>query len=148
MDGFSSSLVGASFKASIFAAIGVLSGSKFNGGSFKACRPFRPRADCCFPLASGVFVPTTRGPLYTELSWLLLVTADGPLESEPRLESEAVSSGRLDFRELGGKRASDSVFGDSYALGIAGTGGTSSSEAPFDASVRGFGVGSRDEENV
>jgi hypothetical protein len=89
--------------------------------------------------------------LCTELSWLLLVTADGPLESEPRLESELASpasDGKLDFRKLGGKRASNSVFGDSYALGIAGTGGTSSSEAPFDASVRGFGVGSRDDENV
>jgi hypothetical protein len=51
----------------------------------------------------------------------------------------------LDFLGAGKTGASNSPLGDSYALGMAGTGGTSSPFA-FDCSVRGFGVGSRDEE--
>jgi hypothetical protein len=126
--------------------MGVLSGNKFNGGSFNGCKLFRPRAAACFPLASGVLVPVIHGAGGAEDSVVLLTVVDGRLESEPRADS--MSNGRLDLRALVGNMSSASVFGDSYALGIAGTGGTSSSVPLFRFSMRGFGVGSREEEKV
>lgn len=123
--------------------MGVLRGNKFNGGSFRGCKLFRPRADVCFPFMSGVLDPTIQG---AKFSWVLVPGADSRLESEPRAES--ISNGRLDLRMFVGNVSSISVFGDSYALGMAGTGGTSSSFPLFNDSTRGFGVGSREEEKV
>lgn len=57
-----------------------------------------------------------------------------------------MSDGKLDLRGAGNTGASNSPFGDSKALGMAGTGGTSSSLLLDDCSVRGFGVGKRDDE--
>jgi hypothetical protein len=144
VDGFCCLLV-LLFRASIFAAMGVLSGNKFSGGSFKGCKFFLPRAATCFPLTSGVLDPIIQGAGGAKGSVVLLTVVDGRLESEPRADS--TSKGRLDLRALVGNTSSDSVFGDSYALGIAGTGGTSSFPL-FEDSIRGFGVGSREEENV
>lgn len=53
----------------------------------------------------------------------------------------------LGSRGIGNVGWSISLWGDSYAFGIAGTGGTSSSPpAGATFSVRGFGVGSREDE--
>lgn len=51
----------------------------------------------------------------------------------------------IDFLGAGKVGVSNSPLGDSYALGMAGTGGTSS---PLEVvcSALGFGVGSRDED--
>jgi hypothetical protein len=58
-----------------------------------------------------------------------------------------VSNGRLDFRLLKSAGSAGESFGDSYALGIAGTGGTSSSSLlPAElCTLRPFGAGSLDE---
>jgi len=58
------------------------------------------------------------------------------------------SKGILDFRLLKNGGSAGESLGDSYALGIAGTGGTSSSSL-FPAELctfLGFGVGSREDE--
>jgi hypothetical protein len=57
-----------------------------------------------------------------------------------------VSNGKLDFRLLKSVGSAGDSFGDSYALGIAGTGGTSSSLLPAAlCKLLAFGAGSRDE---
>jgi hypothetical protein len=57
-----------------------------------------------------------------------------------------LSKGMLDFLLKNGASAGDSL-GDSYALGIAGTGGTSSSSLPPElCMLRVFGVGNREVE--
>lgn len=55
--------------------------------------------------------------------------------------------GKLDLR-VEKKGWSISVFGDSYALGIAGTGGTSSSPAAGALSIRVFSVGNLELEKI
>lgn len=57
------------------------------------------------------------------------------------------SDAKLAFRAEGDV-APTSIRGDSKAFGIAGTGGTSSSAGRLNASNLGFGVGSREVENV
>ncbi len=53
------------------------------------------------------------------------------------------SNGRLDFRLLKNGCSAGESLGDSYALGIAGTGGTSSSSLPAElCTFLGLGVGS------
>jgi hypothetical protein len=136
-----------SFKASIFAAIGVLSGRRLNGGNFRGWRPFLARFAGCLPLASGVFEPLVWEVVGMGSS---LTFAAAPLESESLREStlnRSISEGKLDLRTVAGVERSISVLGDSNALGIAGTGGTSSSAALFMLSTLGLGVGNRDEEN-
>jgi hypothetical protein len=58
-----------------------------------------------------------------------------------------VSKGRLDFRLLKSVGSAGDSFGDSYALGIAGTGGTSSSSLlPAElCTLLDFGAGNLDE---
>lgn len=60
-----------------------------------------------------------------------------------------VSNGMLDFRLLKNGCSAGESLGDSYAFGIAGTGGTSSSSSLFPVELctfLGFGVGSLDED--
>lgn len=55
------------------------------------------------------------------------------------------SNGRLDFRAAKSGGSAGDSFGDSYAFGIAGTGGTSSSSLPAELwTFLDFGVGSLD----
>ena len=134
-----------SLNASIFVVIGVPRGSKFKGGSFNGCRPLRPSTVEVLVRDSGVFV--TRPLVTSALSIAVTPRPPRVSESESRvILRRLMSTGKLDFLGAGNTGASSSFLGDSYALGIAGTGGTSSSVSFEDCSVRGLGVGRRDEE--
>lgn len=110
------------------AAVGVLRGSKFKGGNLRGCKffffwftgvvllsaseldtaaLFRVFADRSF--LEGSLTEPLPDKLFVEMLFILLA-----------------SKGKLDFRLKNGVSAGES-FGDSYAFGIAGTGGTSSS---------------------
>lgn len=136
-----------SCKAAIFEAVGVLSGNRFRGGSRSGCKfffltgweflcwsmsifdgaYFRVFGSCSFRNGSRIEPRPER--LFVEILLILLA-----------------SYGMLDFRGLkNGWSAGDSL-GDSYALGIAGTGGTScSSSFPAELCILGFGVGNLEE---
>jgi hypothetical protein len=56
------------------------------------------------------------------------------------------SNGPLALRCIKKGGSAGESFGDSYAFGIAGTGGTSNSSSfPAELCIRGFGVGNREE---
>lgn len=126
-----------SFKASILALIGVLNGSKFNGGNFNGCKLFL--LILFFDLTSVFGIGTgclLIGVSSSFKSSRLAAAAESALAYE-------ASSGRLDLRCVK-NGTSVSYLGDSYALGIAGTGGTSSVSPvlpPLAPSFRGLGVG-------
>ena len=136
-------------KAAILAAVGVLRGNKFKGGSRKGCRffftgvalfcwstsEFEPRGTWCRCFGSRSDLRGSRAEplpdkLFVEVLFMLLV-----------------SNGRLDFRCVKSGGSEGDSFGDSYALGIAGTGGTSSSSLlPAElCTLLVFGAGSREE---
>lgn len=127
----------------------MLRGNKFKGGSRKGCRffltcvalfcwstsEFEPRGTWCRGFGSrSDFIGSRAEPLpdklLVEVLFILLV-----------------SNGRLDFRLLKSAGSAGESFGDSYALGIAGTGGTSSSSLlPAElCTLRPFGAGNLDE---
>jgi hypothetical protein len=135
-----------SWRAATFAAVGVLSGPRVIGGSRRGCRFFlcgiaaflsvSVLRGCIDFLALGfrctfseALVDTGPVMLAVELLWILLV-----------------SKAKVDFRlSMNDSSAGDS-FGDSYAFGIAGTGGTSSSSSIVDVLCRftALGAGSRE----
>lgn len=131
-------------------AVGVLSGSKFIGGSLNGCRFFlfwftgvvlfwsasEVEANAaCFRVFGGLsFLTGSRtdvlpDKLFVDILLILLA-----------------SKGKLDLRLKNGVSEGES-FGDSYALGIAGTGGTSSSSLlPAElCKFRVFKVGNRED---
>lgn len=135
-----------SFNASILVVIGVPNGRRFSGGSFNGCKPLRPSTVEVWVRDSGVFV--ARSATYSALPSPAAPTRLWVSESGLRpMLRVPISNGRLDFLGAGKACPSSSPLGDSYALGIAGTGGTSSSVFELaGCSVRGLGVGNRDEE--
>jgi hypothetical protein len=131
-------------KAAILAAVGVLKGRRFNGGKRKGCRFF---------FFVGVAFAFCSMSDSEAIRAFLLVTGSGSILVDSRTEADPENSfvellflllesnGRLDFRLKNGCSAGDSL-GDSYALGIAGTGGTSSSSLPAElCTFLGLGVG-------
>lgn len=135
--------------AAIFAAVGVLRGSKLSGGSRNGCKCFffgGARCPCC-SASDPAPMPCCILEFELESTFLGSLPDDVPdsslVELLFRLFILLESNGRLDFRaaNIGGS-AGDS-FGDSYAFGIAGTGGTSSSSFPAELwTFLDFGVGS------
>jgi hypothetical protein len=118
--------------------MGVPKGNKFSGGNFKGCKPFRPPITVDVrDRESGVLVSAGS----TLSTWVVVCAS----ESESLIFRRPKSTGILDFLGAGKTGVSSSPLGDSYALGIAGTGGTSS-PLEFPCSARGLGVGSRDED--
>lgn len=116
-----SSAPAASCRAATLDAVGVLKGSKFKGGSRSGCRFFFltgvelfwcSKSELAFLLGFGSlsFLGTSRiefrpDKLFVEVLFILLE-----------------SKGKLDFRLLKNGGSAGESFGDSYALGIAGTG--------------------------
>jgi hypothetical protein len=145
---FPSTAVG-SCKAAILAAVGVLKGSKFRGGSRRGCRFFLTGVEL-FCWSTSEFEPT--GAWYrcfgsrSDLTGSLTEPLPDKLFVEV-LFILLVSNGKLDFRLLKSVGSAGDSFGDSYALGIAGTGGTSSSSSLPAALCKllAFGAGSRDD---
>lgn len=119
-----------SCKAAILVVVGVLKGSRFRGGSRSGCKFF-------FFAVIALFCWSRSELEVTEPYWRFcgsrsFLTGSRTEALPDKLVVEELfillaSNGILDFRLLRkGGSAGDSL-GDSYALGIAGTGGTSSS---------------------
>lgn len=130
----------------IFAAVGVLKGRRLMGGNLSGWSPFLPTAGTGFDLTS---VLDTSDDLREDGSRSLGVSSvamASTSDSTVGLPLIGVSTcGKLEERaEKNG--CSISLRGDSNALGIAGTGGTSSFPLEVVVSSRGFGVGRRDDE--
>ena len=140
-----------SYRAAIFAAVGVLRGRRFKGGKRKGCSVLRlmlvvPLAFFSVPGYSSTVRPLRCRPPSGFGTSLSPEPETAPSVFEP-LVVLLVSNGKLDFRAK--KNGwSDSVLGDSYALGIAGTGGTSSSLAAGALSILVFKVGSLEVEKL
>lgn len=140
-----------SYKAAIFAAVGVLSGSKFSGGNRKGCSVLRlmlaaPPTFFSVPGYSSTVRPLLCRP--TSAFGIPLSPRPGIRHSVFELLSAlALSNGKLVLRAKK-KGWSISVLGDSYALGMAGTGGTSSSLVAGALSIRVFNVGSLELEKL
>jgi len=142
--------------ALIFAAVGVLSGRRFNGGNLRVCKFFLLDLRCGLALTSGSTdgsvgagngggLADTCEEVLGARGVSIAFIASASVETTGLAEIAPSKGGRLEDRaEKNGW--SCSLPGDSYALGIAGTGGTSSSKVVFpDVSNLGFGVGSREE---
>lgn len=141
-----------SCSAATLATVGVLRGNKFKGGSRKGCRFRRLLAGVAVVLsASAEFLRKDNARVDWKSRSALAdraagVAAQGPSSAVLVPVSVLESSGRLDFRAAKYAGADDSL-GDSYALGIAGTGGTSSSSPSAElCTFLGLGVGSLDVE--
>lgn len=131
--------------AAILEAVGVLKGKRFNGGSRSGCK--------LFFLTWVVFrISDSTGAT----AFLVLGSGSWRIGSrtDPRPERLLVemllillaSKGLLTFRWVKNGGSAGESLGDSYAFGIAGTGGTSiSSSFPAELCIRGFGVGNREE---
>jgi hypothetical protein len=139
---------------------GVPSGSRFNGGSLIGCRFFLVDG-CTVGVLSGSDPAPTVRPLLCLMDPVLFLAG---LALRPSLyrgsarwvldvaaESCAGGGGRFDF-EVGvenTKLLRSGSLGDSYAFGIAGTGGTSSCSPPAELwTFRGFGAGNRELEGA
>ncbi len=136
-----------SWRAAILAAVGVLSGPRVMGGSLNGCNVF-------FDCGATGFVPMSTLEGLADLRWLglrCILTGGGSFSTPVTLPVELLwmllaSNARVDLL-LSKNPASASVsLGDSYALGIAGTGGTSpvSSRLAELWRVKAFGAGSRE----
>ena len=148
VDGWSWTSILESLNALIFAAVGVLKGNTFNGGSRNACLSlFLIGLGCVFCLGSVS-------------AWKFEIRDDDDgARGVSRVfiaSANVVTNGLADIGvSIGGKLDdlaekygwSNSLPGDSYAFGIAGTGGTSPSELVCvpDVSIFGLGVGRREE---
>ena len=140
-----------SYSAAIFAAVGVLSGRRFSGGIRRGCKVLRLIWTALLAFFSVAGYSLVVNPL--------LCRPLSGLSGSPSLEPEAapsvleplvellLSKGKLVLRAEK-KGWSSSVFGDSYALGIAGTGGTSPSLAAEALSSLVFKVGSLEVEKL
>ena len=128
--------------AAILEAVGVLRGNRFSGGRRSGCRFFF--LTCCEFLCST-------SPF--ESCFLVCSVLTGSrVEARPdRLLVDMLlillaSNGPLILRCMKNGGSAGVSFGDSYAFGIAGTGGTSNSSSfPAELWIRGFGVGNREE---
>lgn len=144
---------------------GVLRGSKFNGGSLIGCKFFFVDG-CATGVRSGSDPePTVRPrrclmepvlPLDISLlmDWLCGVSACGAA-LVPLLPAGGADGGGAGMCDLNDdveklKLLRSGSFGDSYAFGIAGTGGTSSGSSPPAelCTFLGFGVGKREPDNT
>lgn len=133
---------------------GVSRGSKFNGGSLMGCRSFL--LECCIVgvLSGSALAPTVSPRLcLMEPVLELKCEASFPTCSSFRppytlvlAEEGFDADGVLGFAEVENENVWRSgSFGDSKALGMAGTGGTSSVSPPAElCTFRGFAVGSRE----
>lgn len=115
--------------AAIFAVVGLLRGSKFKGGNLRGWRFFFfdgvPFDFCSTSDATTLLFLDSTSIL---IGSCVAVSPDNSVVE--MLLMLLASKGRLVFRLLkNGASAGDSL-GDSYALGMAGTGGTSSSSLP------------------
>lgn len=124
-----------SCKAAILAAVGMLSGPRFRGGRLRGCRLFLEAAPLGFCSASDGGAPMVFLELCFRalgLRWSLVTgSKTGALDRLPveLLLTLLVSSPWVDLRFSRNESSADESLGDSYALGIAGTGGTSSSSS-------------------
>lgn len=135
-----------SWRAAILVAVEVLSGPRLRGGSRRGWRFFLCDAapffsasalEACIDLRALGFrltfaeISVDCGPvrLPVELLWILLA-----------------SNAKVDFLFSMKDCSANDSLGDSYAFGIAGTGGTSSSSSMVDVLCRltAFGAGSRE----
>ena len=134
----SGTLYDVSSKDLIFAAVGVLSGNRFSGGSLKGCRFFFPILAVFLGLGS---LSGTKDDFRDEFMLSVGVCVDCPDSVSAGL-SRAAASVVNKLEDLAEKNGcSTSLWGDSKAFGIAGTGGTSSLRPPNGKlSRRGFGV--------
>lgn len=140
--------VSLSWRAAILAVVGVLNGNRFSGGRRRGCRFFFLTGAALLCWSSDVAV----GPYFLTFGSRSFFGGSRiePLPDKLLVEVLLIllaSKGILDFRLKNGGSAGES-FGDSYAFGIAGTGGTSSSSLfPVElCTFLGFGVGSLDED--
>jgi len=140
-----------SYSAAILAAVGVLSGRRFSGGIRRGCKVLRLMLMAPLAFFSVLGRSTLVRPLpCCPMSGFETSLSPWPDNSPSVLEPPfalLVSKGKLDLRaEKNGW--SNSVLGDSYALGIAGTGGTSSSLAAGTLSILVFRVGNLEFEKL
>lgn len=139
-----------SSSAFILAAVGVLRGSRFNGGSRNGGRFLFPVLAWCRCRGSLSISPklddlrdAALGPLGT-IPTAFIVSANVLPTGLPEI-GVSVAGWPDDLAEKNG--CSISLCGDSYAFGMAGTGGTSSL-LTFSGSSCGFGVGSLDDDTL
>jgi hypothetical protein len=129
-------------KAATFAAVGVLKGCRFKGGSLSGCRFFffdGVPLDFCSVSKPTILRDRDSGSCLTKSC--IVVPPDSSLVDMLLMLLE--SKGRLDLLLLNNSGSAGDSLGDSYAFGIAGTGGTSSSSFPAElCTFLVFGVGS------
>jgi hypothetical protein len=145
---------------------GVPRGSRLSGGNLIGCRFFLLVCGAAGVLSTSTEPDPTVRPRLCLIVPLLLRGVSVFVGSMPRLSicrSSVSSRPGLFVGSEGDGWADDSLraevenekmlcsgsFGDSYAFGMAGTGGTSSSTSPAELwTLRGLGVGSRDPERA
>lgn len=136
-----------SFRDLIFAAVGVHKGSRFRGGSLSeaVCLLLGFGGDFCLGSDSFCRLLEMRDDALGARGVSRIFMASAKVVISGLAEMGVSTGGRLeDLAEKNG--CSSSLPGDSYAFGIAGTGGTAISVLLLlPMSRRGFGVGSRDE---
>ena len=148
--GLRSSFVLECARAAILSAVGSLAGSRFNGGSRIGCKvrlPFCAPEALSSPSSRCIAEALVRCRSTTAFGVSLSEDVDEAAEGFSIVETLVLllaSNCRLDLRGMKLKGTSCSFFGDSYALGIAGTGGTPSSDAVETTSFLLFNVGNRD----
>ena len=130
-----------SFKDLILVAVGLLSGSRFRGGSRRdgALCFLRGVADFCLGSISTCRPVERRGDEFGSLD-ASKGTIASPMLATMGLVDVGVSADFILEDRAEKKGCSSSLPGDSYAFGIAGTGGTPSPSFVFVVSERGFGA--------
>lgn len=129
-----------SCRAATFAAVGVLKGSRFRGGSLNGCRFFLLLG------TAAAFGWGAMGNFRLAVDSGAASCADATgMSFVEELLILLASYAKLGFRLENGVSAGDSL-GDSYAFGIAGTGGTSSRSCSAElCTFLVLGVGNLDE---
>ena len=120
-----------SCRALTLAIVGVLKGNKLRGGNRNGCRFFLLTLEIRVGLDSPSDLSPTLLRFRRSSSSIFKVSRKGVLGNTSAVDELAallVSRGKLDLRTANGG-CSICSLGDSYAFGIAGTGGTSSSVA-------------------
>ena len=136
-----------SWNAAILLVVGVLSGNKFNGGNLSGCRFFFLTGAALLCWSTSEVVPARACFLGFDSRSFRVASLIDPLPERLAVEALLIllaSKGILDLRWVKNGGSAGDSFGDSYAFGIAGTGGTScSSSFPAElCTFRDFGVGS------